>query len=236
MLTEENFIDFKCPHCGDVVSFPQDCVGEVQACPICEEDLIAPAEGGEVGLKLPFPMAMSTVTLRRFHVEDWKDLMEVFGEEELLATSNGHPMGEEDLVRWLESERTVKLTTPNQTFYLGIQCMEPQRLVGMVTLRFTDARRLQASVYVRVNPAFQRKGLATEALSSVLHFCFDTIHLHRVTASCDNQNIAAWRLFDTVGMRREGECVKDRMVNNEWVNTVFYALLREEYDRGEESD
>lgn len=236
MLTEENFIDFKCPHCGDAISFPQNFTGQAQACPICDQDVIVIKDEEGKGLKLPFPMELSTIILRRLSIEDWKDVMEIFGEEEFYTISGGHPFGEEEMIRWLESEQTIRLSTPGQMFYLGIQSIENNRLIGITSMRFIDDRRLQADLAVKIIPAFQRKGFATEALSALLHFCFDKIHLHRAVATCDSQSIASWRLLDTVGMRREGECVKDCFENGKWRNTLFYALLREEYEVGEQTE
>lgn len=53
--------------------------------------------------------------------------------------------------------------------------------------------------------------------------------MHRMTASCDSRNIAAQRLFAKVGMRREGEFRKDQFVSGAWANTVWHAILAEEY-------
>jgi len=236
MLTEENFIDFKCPHCGDPISFPQDFTGQAQACPICDQDVIVIKDAEGKGVKLPFPMEMSTIILRRFATDDWKDVMEIIGEEEFYSISGGHPLGEEEMIRWLESERCVRLMTPGQLFYLGIHSIEHNKLVGIMTMGFIDDRRLQANLTVKITPTFQRQGFATEALSALLHFCFDKIRLHRVTAFCDSESIASWRLLDTVGMRREGELQKDRFENGKWGNTLLYALLQEEYEAGEKAE
>ena len=56
MITEESFIDFKCPHCGEPVSFPKENAGFAQACPNCTESLIVPDDGSEVGWEIPLPI------------------------------------------------------------------------------------------------------------------------------------------------------------------------------------
>ncbi len=234
MLTEESFVDFKCPHCGDAISFPQDCAGQVQACPSCMEDVIVPSDGNKVGHKLPLPLTLPTMVLRRLSGEDWKDLMEIMSDEENFTYSEGRPLGEEDVVRWLEEDQRSKLTTPNQPFILGMELLENHKLIGFVSFNFIDQRRQQAALSISVNRTFQRKGFATEAGAAMLDFCFGEIGLHRVTASCDGRNIAGWRLWDSVGLRREGEFVKDRQINGEWANTLFYALIEEEYGVGDE--
>src|SRR6266568_3697220 len=86
-----------------------------------------------------------------------------------------------------------------------------------------------AKVRIYVSRKCQRQGFATEASNAILSFCFDGVGLHRVSAWCDSRNIAACRLAEKVGMRREGEQIRDRYINGEWINTALYALLNEEY-------
>jgi len=66
-------------------------------------------------------------------------------------------------------------------------------------------------------------------VAALLDFCFNGIKLHRVTASCDSRNVAACRLLEKAGMRREGEFLKDHFADGEWFNTFSYAVLSEEY-------
>jgi RimJ/RimL family protein N-acetyltransferase len=121
------------------------------------------------------------------------------------------------------------LTTPHQPFWLGIEARDGGRIIGYLTLSFTDAQRQQAQFHLLVGRRFQRKGYGAEAVAAALEFCFAGIRLHRVTAQSDGRNVAAGRLCEKAGLRREGEFVKDHPANGEWANTVAYALLREEY-------
>jgi RimJ/RimL family protein N-acetyltransferase len=229
MITEESFLDFKCPHCGEPVSFPESAVGFVQECPGCAESLIVPGPGKEIGRNLPLPILTPRLKLRRFTAGDWKGLLELISLEGTWV--EGMPgEGEEEVLRWLESDSHIRLTTPNQMFPLALELQDGGGLIGYLGLWFTDALRLQARVILSLHPNHQHKGLAREALNGVLGFCFEGIQLHRVAASCDSKNTAACRLCEQVGMRREGEFVKDLcLAGGEWANSVWYAALAENY-------
>ena len=229
MITEENFLDFKCPYCGELNSFPRDSAGFVRECVNCREALIVPEEGSEVGLKIPIPITTSKLVLRRLIASDQKDLVELFSDEEIFLYDNRNPPEEEEIMRWLESEHHVKLTTPDEVFFLGIEAKDGGKLVGELALRFTDSQRLQAQLTIWVNRNHRRKGFGLEAVAAILGFCFEQIHLHRVTAMCDTQNTAACRLCEKAGLNREGESVKDRFVRGEWMSSVWYAALEDEY-------
>jgi RimJ/RimL family protein N-acetyltransferase len=78
--------------------------------------------------------------------------------------------------------------------------------------------------------AYHGQGYATEAAGAVLQYGFATLHLHRIIATCQPQNVASWRVMEKLGMRREAhfrKCFR-RPDNGRW-DEYFYALLAEEW-------
>jgi len=232
MMTEESFVDFKCPYCGEAIAFLRDCVRLAQACPNCTESVIVPDDGSEFGRKLPIPISTPRLVLRRLLGTDWNELMELHADEELFRYYDVRPLGEAEMTRWLEADAYVKLTTPDHPFFLGIELQGSDKLIGYLSLSFTDQLRRQTMFSILLSRAHQRQGLAAEAVAALLAFCFKEISLHRVTAYCDSRHLAARRLCERAGLRREGEFLKDRFVNGEWVNTLWYAMLSEEFASG----
>jgi RimJ/RimL family protein N-acetyltransferase len=225
MITEESFIDFKCPYCSEPVSFPRESAGFAQACPNCTQSLIVPDDGSEVGYQIPLPIATPRLLMRRLAGSDWKDLLEIISDEEFFRYQDGVPLDEDGVLHWLESDAHVKLTTADQTFYLGVQTQDGGKLIGYISLNFT--------VSIGLNRSFQRKGLALEAVEALLGFCFEGLKLHRVAGWSDSRNTAACRLLEKVGLRREGEFLKNRCVHGEWTNTLWFAALDEDYLQAE---
>jgi RimJ/RimL family protein N-acetyltransferase len=228
MITDEDFIDFTCPYCSDPVSFPMQHRGSLQQCPMCYESMIVPGNAGEPGRRVPVPFSTARLTLRRLATGDWQDLLEMLSDEEIFRYTPGQPLDEEAILKWLESDPHIKLTTPDQTFCLGLAQREGGKLIGYAGLRLSAPELLQAHVSIQVNRAFQKQGYAAEALEGILSFCFRDIKLRRVSAACDSRNEGALKLLQKVGLRREGEFVKDSLIHGQWTNTVWYAALREE--------
>jgi RimJ/RimL family protein N-acetyltransferase len=229
MITEDNFIDFRCPYCGGQASFPRDHGDFAHACPSCNESVIVPADGAAVGRKLPLPITTARLMLRRFGPGDWKDLLECLSDDELFRYMDGAPLQEDDILRWLEQDSVVKLTTPETTFFLGLELRPTGKLIGYASLSLADPQRLQAELNLCVRSDHQRQGLATEAVAGILGFCFLDIHLHRVSARCDARNEAARALLEHARLRSEGQFVKNKLFNGEWVDTLHFAILRDEY-------
>jgi RimJ/RimL family protein N-acetyltransferase len=228
MITEDSFVDFKCPYCGASVSFPREQARTVQPCPECSEAFIVPDDGSPAGWKVALPIQTSRLALRRFQPGDWKALLEFVGNEELFHYVEANPLDEDAVLRWLEADRHAVLGTPNHTFYLGIEHTEAGKLIGFAGLTF-DAQANQAELRLFVNPQWQRQGVALEAAEALLGFCFDAIRLHRVHVACDSRNAAALGLVRKLGLRQEAEFVKDRLLKGEWANTVCFGALHEEW-------
>ena len=232
MTTEENFVDFQCPHCSQPASFPESAVGSAQVCPACEDVVIVPPAGTATGLLVPLPIITSRLRLRRFTGSDWKALRDLVADDAGFVYVDGLPPAADEvtIANWLEADQHIRLTTPNEIFRLAIELQEGSRVIGFLGLWFTDIQRLQAGFNLSLHRSYQRQGLGLEAVDGLLGFCFKGIRLHRVSVRCDSRNAAACRLFEKVGLRREGEFVKDqRTPDGQWTNTVVFAALEEEF-------
>ena len=75
-------------------------------------------------------------------------------------------------------------------------------------------------------------GLAREMALAMIDYCFDELHLHRVTGLCHPDNIASWKMMERCGMRREAYFRQNvRYVKNgqeRWEDELAYAILSEE--------
>lgn len=82
-----------------------------------------------------------------------------------------------------------------------------------------------------LNPAYQGKGLATEAVRRVLDFGFDELGLHRIEAHFMEGNDASRRLMERVGMTFEGYARESMWIKGRFCTIGTCAILRYEYRR-----
>jgi len=113
-------------------------------------------------------------------------------------------------------------------------------IVGDLMLRIEDAwaqteapshlRGTQAELGWVLNPLHTGRGYATEAVQAIIRTCFTTLGVRRVTANCFLADETSWRLMERVGMRREAHAQREsRHRSGQWLDTVTYALLADEY-------
>ena len=69
------------------------------------------------------------------------------------------------------------------------------------------------------------QGIATEAVSAMIGFCFQDLGLHRVQAFIHPDNTPSLKLIETLRFRREGLLRENLRVGDEWRDDLLYARL-----------
>jgi len=213
----EDFLDFKCPYCTALNSFPAHAAGHVRECMNCVETFLVPVTDSEPARPLPLPLETEKLRLRRFEPTDWQDLLEFrFNDED-------------DATGWLLTATKARLSEANQTLHLAVAARDTGKVVGALSLRFTDIDYNQAELSLESAKPGPFAGFELEALDAAFDFGFRDLHLHRILGWCSGEQTEICNLFRGAGMRQEAEFVKDTFVNGAWKTTLSFALLEEEY-------
>src|SRR5690242_72202 len=125
-IVSEDFLDFKCPHCGALNSFPTSAAGLLRECMNCLEAFVVPTTDGGAALTIPLPYETPKIRLRKFEPTDWEDLLEFEFDEEDQATS------------WLYEISNARLTDRTKLFWLAVENSDDEKVVGALSLNFTD--------------------------------------------------------------------------------------------------
>jgi RimJ/RimL family protein N-acetyltransferase len=120
---------------------------------------------------------------------------------------------------------------PGDTLSLAIVRQSDSRLVGQVSLRWSDATAQQAELRFVLNAPFRGNGYATEAARAVMDFGFDHYRFHRVFARVDGRNVRSARLLKGLGMRLEAHYREHALFQGEWDEELHFAILDREWRR-----
>lgn len=222
-ISEEDFIDFKCPYCGEMNSFPASDKRVVRECVNCLNAMMMPEPGGTTARKLPLPFETPNIRLRQFKDADWKELME-FGFDD-----------ESDAGSWIETTSQTRLTDPTKTFYLAVETRSDGKLIDCAGLKFTDAECNQIVISSGNLPKTRGASAELDAQMAALAFCFEALSVHRAASRCVGDDTESVEVLTKCGMRQEAEFIKsERNDAGEWRNVVWFAMLEDEY-RGKTS-
>jgi [ribosomal protein S5]-alanine N-acetyltransferase len=101
-------------------------------------------------------------------------------------------------------------------------------LIGIINIKQTLAFKRGELGYWIGRP-YWGKGYGTEAARAVAAYGFDELGLNKVFAGAFSGNPGSWRILEKVGMKHEGTWRQHGMRDGEFVDLVYYGLLREEY-------
>ncbi|MFC4942168.1 GNAT family N-acetyltransferase [Pseudonocardia sp. GCM10023141] len=109
-------------------------------------------------------------------------------------------------------------------FQYAIALRSTDELVGDIGIDLHE-NGMQAQLGFTLAPAFQGRGLATEAVGGLLDVLFDERGLHRVSAECDARNHPSARLLRRLGFREEGLLRSNTWIKGEWTDDLLFGLL-----------
>lgn len=142
------------------------------------------------------------------------------------------PNSEEDTLEFLQACEKKWAHAPIIEYELGIVLHETGELVGSCGIYLSDDLRTAVIGWI-LRRDYWNRGIMTEVAHALIRFCFEELHLHRITADCNAPNHGSYRVMERNNMRREGHYIKSRRLRNVepevWVDVYNYAILEEEY-------
>lgn len=125
----------------------------------------------------------------------------------------------------------VSLQRPGDTLTLAIVRKGDKKLIGHVSLSWSDATAGQGEVRFLINPSYAGQGYAGEALGAMFDLAFSHFRIHRVFARCDGRNDHSIKLMQQMGMRLEAHYREHALFQGEWDEELHFAILDREWMR-----
>lgn len=103
---------------------------------------------------------------------------------------------------------------------------------GTIGLLSIDRKNMKAEFYIAMGePSFKGKGVATAASKAILKYAFNDLSLNRVYFYTEIENIAAQKLLEKVGFKREGCISQDILSHGKYVDRFIFGICRADYLR-----
>lgn len=125
----------------------------------------------------------------------------------------------------------VSLQRPGDTLTLATVRKDDLRLIGHVSLNWSDATAGQGEVRFVTNPTYSGQGYTTEAVSALFDLAFDHFRIHRVFARSDGRNHHSIKLMQKLGMRLEAHYREHALFQGEWDEELHFAILDREWQQ-----
>lgn len=180
-----------------------------------------------------FSVEGERVRLRAFRQEDAKSLYSYRTLPEVTEFQSWNPATISLVEKFISDLSEMEFNTPGTWYQLAIVRIEDDELIGDLGLHFIEPENLTVEIGYTLNPDYQGKGYATEALQLCIDHLFLVMRKHRVYASLDPKNKKSEELLLRLGFRKEALFRKSLFINGEWVDDLVYGLLEEDWtERG----
>lgn len=139
------------------------------------------------------------------------------------------PMSLRDEKEWIAGHSVLKGTPRDLAF--AIELVKDGRLIGATGLHMIDWIQRRAMTGMFLFPEEVRgKGYGTEAKGLLLDYAFGELGLHSIFSFTYGGNRRSQRALERQGYRRGGVQRKAYLVKGEWVDGIYFDILREEWE------
>lgn len=105
--------------------------------------------------------------------------------------------------------------------------------IGQIAYFLVDSKNHFAEIEYCIGSAFQCRGLATEATKAIIRYGFDSINLHKVQICHKSINIPSRSVIKKCGFTYEGTLRDYFFMDGQYVDRLYYSILRSEYEKSE---
>ena len=168
----------------------------------------------------PFPsLSSQRLRLRKLEPQDQQEIYFLRSNEQVNLHLDREPAHSiEDAQAFIEKISVV--IEQNKGLYWGICLKENPKLIGTICYFDFSSANESAEIGYELHPFYQGKGIMQEAITTVLQYGFQVLHLKAITAFPTADNASSIRLLERNGFRREDDGQKREG------NLVRYILER----------
>lgn len=167
--------------------------------------------------------------LRRFQLADLHTFLAYRNDPEVARYQSWEQTGEHEARDFIAEQQHIAPGQHGEWFQFAIVDKTSGVLVGDCGLGMRTDEPVQATIGYSFAREHQGKGYATEGVRAVLQYAFETLRLHRVTATADCRNMRSVALLERLGMRREAHAIECCWFKGEWSDEYSYAMLGREW-------
>ena len=113
--------------------------------------------------------------------------------------------------------------------FLALYDKSDNLFVGSVRVGHIDWRSKVADLGIMIGRRERwGRGLASDAISAVACYLFDTVGMRKLSGGAMANNVAMVRIFEKLGFRREGVFRAQDYVDDDYVDHIYFGCFRDE--------
>lgn len=170
------------------------------------------------------------IFIRQLKKSDAPDVAQYANDTAIVKyTTLPFPYNEENALEFIAHTHTKMRN--KESFELGIELLDTKQIIGTIGLMKMDHTNKNAELGYWLGKPYWDQKLMKEAVQLMLTFGFDSLGLERIYARVMIPNTRSIKLLEKCGFVYEGTLRKANLVQEEWIDDVMYALLKQDFKR-----
>ena len=185
---------------------------------------LLPARGAKEGISI---FEGKLVRLRQYEREDASLAQPLLNNWQVRRTLN--PENPKPYSLWEEDRFTGGQSTVQKEFNFAIERLSDNVYVGGCGINELAWISRVATVGIFIGQPYWNSGYGTDALRTLVRFCFEQMNLQKVELHVHADNARAIRCYEKVGFVQEGRLRRHVFVEGDYIDQVSMGILREEF-------
>lgn len=169
------------------------------------------------------------LTVRRFQMSDLDAFVAIRNDPEVARFQSWSALDQVAAQVFIADMSSAEPGMAGEWFQFALAEKSTNRLIGDCALHIKADEPRHAEIGFTLARQAQGQGLATEALTALFDYLFQTHEILRLIAICDVRNRGSINLLERLGMRREGHTLQSFWNKGSWTDEYQYAILRDEW-------
>ena len=163
------------------------------------------------------------VLLRAIDEQDAEILMELINDPEVENAVYGwsRPVSLSSQKQWIlnqNDESTIRYAIEYE-----------KQMVGVGSISSIDMKNRVANLNIKLLKDYRGKRIATNAIKLLIHYCFEELNCHCLTANVLERNTDSKRLWERFGFHQDGLLRERVYKNGRYHNIIAFSLLKEDF-------
>jgi len=177
-------------------------------------------------------LTTSRLRLCRFEMRHLDSFLAYHNDPNVVRFQSWEPFTRAQGLEFVRTQVEQEPFVAGQWTQLAIERICDNAHIGDVAVHLQNADPRLAELGISIGSADQGQGYAGESLTCLIGHVFEHVCVQRISAEIDPRNAPSLALFEALGFVREGHLRRNLWLKGEWVDTVIYGLLADEWNVG----
>lgn len=168
--------------------------------------------------------------LRRFKNEDLENFYNYRSNPDVAIFQGWHDYTYKQAIDFIKKQKVAEINIPGTWVQVAIESKEKGCLIGDFGVHTLLNPPNQIEIGFTLDPEFQNKGYATEALKKLLDYFFNKLNKEKVRAIAVEQNNSSIKLLEKIGFKKVN-IIENSYFKGTFVNEFEFELSKNDWIR-----